>query len=263
MEAGMAKRIVLAIAFILSAASTAPAIECHGLPDMTIQGTWQWQIIDGKFCWYLGDRSIPKEQLRWPDSAQPQPKKLAALPAGQKIQCQEQIDKSKPGRWSWRTVEGRQCWFIGDRETPRESLQWPPQKQAELRKQFGESPEAELRKQFDESTERPEWPKDTDPIPEPVEQPAETADAAPPAWQLVNQESAGDLLFLAQDAWFALLSIDFNVGAEFLTDVPMTHWPALAERTPQLDRLAMATARPKLSGLPKYVVLTQRTLLPE
>ena len=91
----------------------------------------------------------------------------------------------------------------------------------------------------------------------------ETADAEPPTWQLVNQESAGDLLFLAQDAWFALLSIDFNVGAEFLTDVPMTHWPALAERTPQLDRLAMATARPKLSGLPKYVVLTQRTLLPD
>ena len=218
---------------------------------MTIQGTWQWQIIDGKFCWYLGDRSIPKEQLRWPGPAQAQPKKLAALPAGQKIQCQEQIDKSKPGRWSWRTVEGRQCWFVGDRETPRKSLQWPPRKQVELRKQF------------DESREQPEWPKDTDPIPEPLEQPAETADAIPPAWQLVNQESAGDLLFLAQDAWFVLLSIDFNVGAEFLTDVPMTYWPALAERTPQLDRLAMATARPRLSGLPKYVVLTQRTLLPD
>ena len=247
----MASRILVAIALMLGAANAAQAIECHGLPDMTMQGTWQWQIIDGKFCWYLGDRSTPKEQLRWPGPAQAQPRKLAALPAGQKIPCLEQIDKSKPGRWSWRTVEGRQCWFVGDRETPRESLQWPPREQAELRKQFGESPE------------RPEWPKDTDPIPEPVEQPAETAGAAPPTWQLVNQESAGDLLFLAQDAWFALLSIDFNVGAEFLTDVPMTHWPALAERTPQLDRLAMATARPKLSGLPKYVVLTQRTLLPD
>ena len=45
----MAKRIVLAFAFILSAANAAPAIECLGLPDMTIQGTWQWQLIEGKF----------------------------------------------------------------------------------------------------------------------------------------------------------------------------------------------------------------------
>ena len=233
----MTKRIVLAFAFIFSAASPALAIDCHGLPDVEIRGVWSLQMVDGKFCWYLGDRSTPKEQLRWPGPAQAQPKKLATLPAGQKIQCQEQIDKSKSGRWSWRTVEGRQCWFIGDRETPRKSLQWPKPKLAD-------------------------WPRDTDPIPEPVELPAEAADAAP-TWQLVNQESAGDLLFLAQDAWFVLLSIDFNVGAEFLTDVPMPYWPALAERTPQLDRLAMATARPKLSGLPKYVVLTQRTLLPE
>ena len=134
----MAKRIVLAFAFILSAANPAPAIECQGLPDVAIRGVWSWQMVDGKFCWYLGDRSIPKEQLRWPGSAQTPPKKLAALPAGQKIQCHEQIDKSKSGRWSWRMVEGRQCWFIGDRETPRESLQWPPRKLAE-------------------------WPKDTDP----------------------------------------------------------------------------------------------------
>ena len=218
----MARRILVAIVLMLGAANAAQAIECLGLPDFTKRGTWSWQFVDGKFCWYLGDNSVPKEQLRWPGSEQPQqpqqaqPKKLAALPAGQKIQCHAEIDKSKPGRWSWRTVEARQCWFIGDRETPRESLQWPPQVRAKL---------ADL-------------PQDVQEMLQFAEQPAEAAPESVPAWQIVNPGLSGDLEFLAQDAWIALLSIDFNLGAEYLTDVPMTYWPVLAERAPQPDRIA-------------------------
>jgi hypothetical protein len=216
MEAGMAKRIVLAIAFILSAANSAPAIECLGLPDMTIQGTWQWQIIDGKFCWYLGDRSIPKEQLRWPGAAQSQPRKLAGPSPGQKIQCREQIDKSKSGHWHWRTVDQRQCWFIGERETPREWLQWPPRERAELPVDV----QAMLQR-----AEEPQLEAATDPD-------------SMKGWQIVNQPSGGDLEFIVQDIWIAFLSIDLNVGAEFFTQVPMSLWPVLAERTPRPDRVA-------------------------
>jgi hypothetical protein len=234
MEAGMAGRILVAIVLMLGAANAAQAIECKALPDMTIQGTWQWQIIDGRFCWYLGDRSTPKEQLRWPGPEQALPRRLAALPAGQKIQCQAQVDKAKGGRWSWRLVDNRQCWFVGERDTPREWLQWPPQEQSELRKQFGESPQPELRKQFDESAERQELPEDVQKMLQFTEQPPESMHG----WQIVNQESGGDLEFIARDAWMAFLSIDLNIGAEYLTDVPMTYWPVLTARTPQLDQMA-------------------------
>jgi hypothetical protein len=60
------------------------------------------------------------------------------------------------------------------------------------------------------------------------------------SWQIVNQESDGDLEFLAKDAWVALMHIDMNLGKEFLTHVPMESWPVQAEREPQLDRIATA-----------------------
>jgi hypothetical protein len=220
MEAVMAKRIVVPLAFFLFAATnSAEAIECLGLPDVEVRGVWSRQIVDGKACWYLGDKSVPKEQLRWPDSPQGQSRRVAGPPPGQKIQCHVEVDKSKGGRWHWRTVDGKQCWFIGDRETAREWLQWPRQEQTA----FANNGEAVAGNEA-----------------EPAEVPPESLYAS----GLVNQESTVDLVFLAHDAWVALLSIDFNVGAEYLTDVSIHYWPVIAARTPRLDRIVAAAREP-------------------
>ena len=133
-----------------------------------------------------------------------QPKKVAAVPAGEKIQCRTAPDKSGTGRWSWRTVEGKQCWFTGARDTPREQLQWPPQERV-------------APSQDDASLQRRPAPREEEP-------------AAPDSSQLVNQESDGDLEFIVPGAWIAgPLSIDVKVGAQFLTHVSITLWPLLAD----------------------------------
>ena len=223
----MAKRIVLAIAFILSATSSALAIDCLGMPDVEVRGVWSWQRVDGKICWYLGASSIPKEQLRWPDSPA-QPRRVATtLAPGQKIQCQEQIDKNRSGHWHWRTVDQRQCWFVGGPDTPREALQWPPRER--------EQPidvQAMLKR-----AEEPQLEAVTDP-------------EAMKGWQIVNQPTGGDLEFIVQDVWIAFLSIDLNVGSEFFTQVPMSLWPVLAESTPRPERIT--TAAKGLGGEPAY-----------
>ena len=145
---------------------------------------------------------------------QDQPGKVAAVPDGEKIQCRTEPDKSGPGRWSWRTVEGKQCWFLGARDTPREQLQWPPQ-------------EPVAPSQDDASlTRRP--------------QPPEAEPASPDSSQLVNQETNGDLEFIVPGAWIAgPLSIDVKVGAQFLTHVSITLWPLLAD-TPTTQYLRTA-----------------------
>jgi hypothetical protein len=203
MEAGMAKRVVVAFVFVLSATGAAQAIQCQALPDISVQGIWQWQIVDGRFCWHLGERAAPKEQLSWAPERADSPKR-AALRTPQKIQCHPQPDGSKPGHWWWRTVDGKQCWYPGERETPRELLHWPEAR-------------AEPARHFQPATE-------------PEEPPAEAEPAALHPWQLVNQESSGDFEFLALDGWIALMSIDLNLGPEFLTELPTSFWPVLAAR---------------------------------
>jgi hypothetical protein len=133
-----------------------------------------------------------------------QPGKVAAAPDGETIQCRTEPDKSGPGRWSWRTVEGKQCWFLGARDTPREQLQWPSQERV-------------APSQDDVSLTKRTQPPEAEP-------------ASPDSSQLVNQESNGDLEFIVPGAWIAgPLSIDVKVGAQFLTHVSITLWPLLAD----------------------------------
>jgi hypothetical protein len=179
-----------------------------------------------------------------------QAKKLAAAPAGQKTQCLAEPDKSKAGHWWWRQIDGRQCWYIGEARMPKERLEWPAQERVALPNE-AEQPkdvaiptavelpkEAELPKVF--GITRPvEPPKQAEPPANAEITPelhAQSLQATPPtleSWQLVNQTSDGDLEFLAQDGWVALMSIDLNLGAEYLTQVPTSSWPVLAQRSGQ------------------------------
>jgi hypothetical protein len=143
---------------------------------------------------------------------QDQPRKAAAVPAGEKILCRPAPDKSGPGRWSWKTVEGKQCWFLGARDTPREQLQWPPQERV-------------APSQDDASLQRRPQPREEEP-------PLNSS-------QLVNQDSDGDLEFIVPGAWIAgPLSIDLELGAQFLTHVSITLWPLLSDTPTQYLRTA-------------------------
>jgi hypothetical protein len=50
---------------------------------------------------------------------------LLALSAGDAaaIECQEH--RGGGGYWSWRQIEGRQCWYQGRHMIPKEDLHWP------------------------------------------------------------------------------------------------------------------------------------------
>ncbi|MEX2126861.1 MAG: hypothetical protein WD871_01275 [Xanthobacteraceae bacterium] len=200
----MARTILSMFVLMLCTTNAAQAIQCFALPDISIRGNWSWQRIDGRFCWYIGDRNAPKESLRW--TVPTEPAKQVALRPAQKIQCRSQAEG--PGRWAWRLIDGKQCWFLGARETPKEQLQWP-------------------------ADERVEPPRLVEIAPEREPDPPEAEPASLEPWQLVNQKSNGDLVFAVQGPWIASpMSFDFNVGAEFLTHVPMTLWPLLVKTVP-------------------------------
>jgi hypothetical protein len=177
-----------------------------------------------------------------------QARKLAAAPAGQKIQCLAEPDKSKAGHWWWRQIDGKQCWYIGEARMPKERLEWPlqervaPSKEAEQPKQAAEPRTVELPRETEQPkvfgiTRAVEPAKEAEPPANAEATPefnAQSLQATPPtleSWQLVNQTSDGDLEFLAQDGWVALMSIDLNLGAEYLTQVPTSSWPVLAQRS--------------------------------
>ena len=51
---------------------------------------------------------------------------LVAL-AGEVTNCQTRVQREGPKDltyWSWRTIDGRQCWYRGDRWKPKEELRW-------------------------------------------------------------------------------------------------------------------------------------------
>ena len=47
--------------------------------------------------------------------------------AGELTDCQTRVQREGPKDltyWSWRTIDGRQCWYRGDRWKPKEELRW-------------------------------------------------------------------------------------------------------------------------------------------
>jgi hypothetical protein len=256
----MAKRILTAIVFVL-AASGAEAAQCHALPDITKPGSWAWQWVESRICWYIGDANAPKESLHWnaPEQAAT-PKARATEPAakraapkntaasGEKLSCRTQPEGA--GRWRWRTVEGRQCWFIGARDTPKDALHWPSERKREssIESADGAAVRAtdhapirvktvEVAAAASSATKLAEQPEDSGAtehaehaeldLPDAAAAPSALADAQP--WQLVNLEAGGDLEFLAIGERVPVpFSMDQRVGTEFLTRTPMAFWPPLA-----------------------------------
>jgi hypothetical protein len=53
---------------------------------------------------------------------------VAVAIAGEVTDCQTRVERAGPGDltyWSWRTIEGKQCWYRGDRWKPKHELRWP------------------------------------------------------------------------------------------------------------------------------------------
>lgn len=63
----------------------------------------------------------------------------------QLIDCTPQYPgRDAPGQWSWRTIDGRKCWYPGKPGLPRERLRWPTAPDEAAEKAFGmEGPEEE------------------------------------------------------------------------------------------------------------------------
>jgi len=238
----MTKRLLLTVVLLIGASGVAQAKQCSAFPDAT-RGSSSWEWVEGRICWYFG-AAVPKESLYWeapaqataPRDAAATSRKTAAQPA-QKTECRARA--AGPGPWRWRTVDGRQCWFVGTRDTPRETLHWPAGQKRELPRENANvavappSNPAPIRVKTVElpapESGAPEHPGHTGiDSPESAAEPSPLADAHP--WQLVNLEAGGDLEFLAVgDPVRSPLSINLNVGNEYLTRVPVTHWPRLAQ----------------------------------
>jgi hypothetical protein len=90
------RKIILVIFGVFSGAYNASAIECQ---TTTGGGTshWAWRLIDGRQCWYKGERGIDKSLLQWSSSDsgaasieatvdKPRTEATAALPEKQPIQ---------------------------------------------------------------------------------------------------------------------------------------------------------------------------------
>jgi hypothetical protein len=113
-------------------------------------------------------------------------------------------------------IDEMQCWFVGE-QVPKEWLEWPePESSAFAMEAVTGTGIEEL--------------KDVETVKESDAEPAEGAAPVAASWQIVNPDVPGDLEFLAKDAWIALMKIDLNLGAEFLTQVPTSYWPVLAQR---------------------------------
>ncbi len=68
-------KIIAAILILLSAASSAHAIECAHAPDRTPGPFWRYRVIDNAQCWYRSESVLPKTELAWgkPEEESPRP----------------------------------------------------------------------------------------------------------------------------------------------------------------------------------------------
>ena len=79
--------VAVAVAGELSDCQT--RIQREGPKDLTY---WSWRTIDGRQCWYRGDRWKPKEELRWADTVPP----AASGTVGE-------VRANRSLRWTWPT----------------------------------------------------------------------------------------------------------------------------------------------------------------
>jgi hypothetical protein len=70
---GASSMRMLASFIMLLAAGPAFAIDCHVAMPAERSGKWSWRLIDGRQCWYQGERGLPKSELRWPPEEEQEP----------------------------------------------------------------------------------------------------------------------------------------------------------------------------------------------
>jgi hypothetical protein len=71
---------------------------------------------------------LPKEEQETAAPQQParstrQPRRTVRLSVRASITCQS--SRGRGGNWFWRQIEGRRCWYRGDRRVSRNALRWP------------------------------------------------------------------------------------------------------------------------------------------
>jgi hypothetical protein len=63
MVRGVTKSSTFLILSLLCAAGSARAVECQS--EKGPGSPWSWRQVDGKHCWYKGERGMDKKLLRW------------------------------------------------------------------------------------------------------------------------------------------------------------------------------------------------------
>lgn len=51
-----------------------------------------------------------------------------SAPAAQIKECSVAVPSNQQGRWSWRMIDGRKCWYAGNAMISKSSLRWPAEK---------------------------------------------------------------------------------------------------------------------------------------
>ena len=75
----------------------------------------------GKLEAMLSERAIPIIGIVMGSSL------VAVAIAGEVTDCQTRVQREGPGdltHWSWRTIDGKQCWYRGGRWKPKHELRW-------------------------------------------------------------------------------------------------------------------------------------------
>jgi hypothetical protein len=55
------------------AAAPAEKIQCRPEADNSKPGHWRWRMIDNKQCWFVSERTVPREWLEWPSDERGKP----------------------------------------------------------------------------------------------------------------------------------------------------------------------------------------------
>jgi hypothetical protein len=52
---------------------------------------------------------------------------FTAMPAAEAKQCSDALPSHPQGHWTYRLIDGRKCWYEGEKNFPKALLQWPEQ----------------------------------------------------------------------------------------------------------------------------------------
>jgi hypothetical protein len=41
------------------------------------------------------------------------------------VECKAELPAARTGHWSWRNIDGKRCWYLGDARMEKTNLEWP------------------------------------------------------------------------------------------------------------------------------------------